>query len=143
MVNSGDINGIPVHASRWLLTEILRGEMGFEGVIVTDWEDVIKLHTLHRVAATHRDAVRIAVEAGIDMSMTPFDYGFADELVSLVRDGDVSETRVDASVRRILTLKARLGLLERALPSAPAMAQSAPSLLPRPSCSWRTMGCCR
>ncbi len=80
MINSGDINGVPLHASRWLLTEILRGEMGFEGVIVTDWEDVIKLHTLHSVATTHRDAVRIAIESGIDMSMTPVDYGFADEL---------------------------------------------------------------
>lgn len=118
MVNSGDVNGVPVHASRRLLEGILRDELGFTGVIVTDWEDVIKLHTLHRVAPTLKEAVRIAIEAGIDMSMTPFDFDFADLLVELVEEGAVSEERVDASVRRILELKDSLGILERPLPDS-------------------------
>jgi beta-glucosidase len=115
MVNSGDINGIPVHASRALLTDLLRDELGFAGLVVTDWEDVIKLHTLHCVAPTVREAVRIAIEAGIDMSMTPYDVGFAEEVVGLVRDGEIPESRIDESVTRILELKADLGLFANPL----------------------------
>ncbi len=118
MVNSGEIDGEPVHASRLWLTDVLRGELGFEGVVVTDWEDIIFLHTRHRVAATMKDAVRMAVAAGVDMSMTPNDFGFADELLALVREGTVPEWRIDESVRRILTLKAELGLLDRPYPDA-------------------------
>jgi beta-glucosidase len=116
MVNSGEIDGVPLHASRYWLTDVLRGELGFDGVIVTDWEDVIFLHTRHRVAPSIKDAVRMAVEAGIDMSMTPHEYGFATFLAELVREGVVSEARVDESVRRILTMKQQLGLLDNALP---------------------------
>jgi beta-glucosidase len=112
MINSGEIDGEPVHASRFWLTDVLRGELGFRGVAVTDWLDVAFLHTRHRVAPTMRDAVRIAVDAGIDMSMTPYDYEFADHLIDLVRSGEISEDRVDTSVRRILTLKENLGLFE-------------------------------
>ena len=112
MVNSGEIDGVPVHASRYWLTDVLRGELGFEGVAVTDWEDVIFLHTRHRVAATMKDAVRMAVEAGIDISMTPYDYAFADLLVELVEEGTISEDRIDQSVLRILQLKERLGLFD-------------------------------
>jgi beta-glucosidase len=117
MVNSGDINGEPVHASRALLTNLLKEELGFEGVVVTDWEDVIKLHLIHRVAPTIRDAVRIAVMAGIDMSMTPYEFGFANHVVSLVEEGELPVSRVDDAVRRILRLKERLGLFEEPLPS--------------------------
>ena len=116
MVNSGEIDGVPVHASRYWLTDVLRDELGFEGVVVTDWEDIIFLHTRHRVAATLKDAVRMAVEAGIDISMTPYDYGFADLLVELVEEGAISERRIDASVRRILALKDDLGLFETPAP---------------------------
>jgi beta-glucosidase len=116
MVNSGEIDGEPVHASRYWLTDVLRDELGFEGVVVTDWLDVIFLHTRHRVAPTIKDAVRMAVEAGIDMSMTPYEYSFATYLAELVREGVIPEERVDASVRRILTMKHHLGLLDRALP---------------------------
>lgn len=116
MVNSGEIDGEPVHASRYWLTEVLRGELGFDGVIVTDWEDIYFLHTKHRVAPTLRDAVRMAVEAGIDVSMTPNDYGFTDALIALVRDGVIPEHRIDQSVRRILLLKAELGLLDAPYP---------------------------
>ena len=110
MVNSGEIDGEPLHASRYWLTDVLRGELGFNGVIVTDWEDVHYLHTRHRVAPSIREAVRMAVDAGIDMSMTPYDFAFADHLIALVRQGAISEARIDASVRRILTMKAKLGL---------------------------------
>jgi beta-glucosidase len=116
MVSSGEIDGVPVHASRYWLTDVLRGELGFDGVIVTDWQDVIFLHTRHRVAPTIKDAVRIAVEAGIDMSMTPYEYSFATYLAELVREGVIPEARVDESVRRILSMKHDLGLLDSTLP---------------------------
>jgi beta-glucosidase len=125
MVNSGEIDGEPLHASRYWLTDVLRGELGFEGVVVTDWEDVVYLHNRHRVAPTMKDAVRMAVQAGIDMSMTPYDFGFADHLVALVREGTIPESRIDASVRRILTLKESLGLFDAPYPDPAARARFA------------------
>jgi len=116
MVNSGDVNGVPVHASRELLTRLLREELGFTGVAVSDWRDIIRLHTVHRVAPTPKDAVRMAVLAGIDMSMVPYDLSFRDHLLELVREGAVPEERVDESVRRILKLKYDLGLFENRYP---------------------------
>ena len=71
MINSGEINGVPVHASKYLLTDVLRTEMGFQGVVVSDWEDIIRLHTRHLVANSPRQAVVMAVNAGVDMSMIP------------------------------------------------------------------------
>ena len=114
MVNSGDINGIPVHASREILTDLLRTELGFRGVVVSDWEDIIKLQTVHRVARTRRDAVRMSIDAGVDMSMVPLSTSFIDDLLSLVHSGDVKESRLDESVRRILKLKIDLGMMESA-----------------------------
>jgi beta-glucosidase len=116
MVNSGEIDGEPIHASRYWLNDVLRGELGFQGVVVTDWMDVIFLHTRHRVAPTLKDAVRMAVEAGVDMSMTPYDYDFATYLAELVREGAIPESRIDESVRRILLLKEDLGLLDDPYP---------------------------
>ncbi len=116
MVNSGEISGIPVHANPRILNDLLRDELGFEGVVVTDWEDIYKLHVNHRVAADFRDAVKLAILAGVDMSMTPNDYRFNDHLIDLVQSGEISMERIDASVRRILTLKEELNLIE---PSAP------------------------
>jgi beta-glucosidase len=110
MVNSGEINGEPVHASKYLLNDVLRGELGFKGVIVSDWEDVIRLHTWHHVAATPAEAVRMAVDAGLDISMVPMDFSFAKLLKQLVDEGRVSDARLDESVRRILQLKADVGL---------------------------------
>ncbi len=115
MINSGEINGIPVHASHYLLTEILRGELGFEGLLVTDWRDIIYLHTRHRIAPTMKEAVRLAVEAGVDMSMTPFNTEFTDLLIELVREGSISMDRIDTSVRRILAVKQQLGLFDEAV----------------------------
>ena len=112
MINSASVNGVPLHASRHLLTDVLRGRFGFEGLIVSDWEDVIRLHTRHRVAASPREAVRQAVDAGLDMSMVPNDFSFADHLLDLVRSGEISEDRIDQSVAIILQTKQSLGLFE-------------------------------
>ncbi|NND31198.1 MAG: beta-glucosidase [Saprospiraceae bacterium] len=112
MVNSGEINGIPTHADKQLLTDILRHEMHFEGLLVTDWQDIHYLYDRHKIAHSLKDAVRIAIEAGIDMSMTPVSYDFADLLVELVKEGTISESRIDLSVGRILMVKEKLGLFE-------------------------------
>ncbi|PUZ25648.1 beta-glucosidase [Chitinophaga parva] len=122
MINSGEINGTPVHASKYLLTQVLRKELGFEGVVVTDWEDIIRLHTRHNVAPTPRAAVAMAINAGIDMSMVPMDYSFPDLLKEAVQKGEVPMSRIDDAVRRILTLKYKLGLFENAYPEAAARA---------------------
>ena len=108
MVNSGEMNGIPTHANRFVLTDLLRGELGFDGVAVTDWEDIRYLKSRHKVAATHKEAIRMAILAGIDMSMVPQDWEFPVLLKELVDEGAISESRIDLSVRRILTLKERL-----------------------------------
>ena len=112
MVNSGEVNGVPGHFNKWLLTDVLRGEMGFDGVAVSDWEDIKKAHTVHRAAASEKEATRLAVRAGIDMSMVPNDYSFSDLLVQLAKEGAVPPGRIDEAVSRILTMKARLGLLD-------------------------------
>lgn len=118
MVNSGEINGVPVHASPDILTGLLREQMGFQGLVVTDWEDVGKLAAIHRVAENEKDAARLAVLAGIDMSMVPLNTRFADQLVELVKEGALTEARLDASVRRILRTKRDLGLFEQPMPDA-------------------------
>ncbi len=120
MINSGEVNGIPVHASHYLLTEVLRNEMGFKGLAVSDWEDVIRLHERHRVASTPKEAVKMAVMAGLDMSMVPHDYTFCKYLVELVEEGQIPEDRIDLSVRRILEVKFRVGLMDNAYPEPAA-----------------------
>ena len=110
MVNSGEVNGIPGHLNKTLLTDVLRGELGFEGVIDSDWEDIKKLVNIHHAFATEKDATRASVMAGIDMSMVPSAYTFSDLLVQLVDEKSVPMTRIDDAVRRILVMKARLGL---------------------------------
>ena len=116
MINSGTVNGVPVHASRSLLTDMLREELGFDGLIVTDWLDIKKLISLHSVAANEREATKMAIEAGIDMSMVPSDVSFFEHLTALVDDGEIPEARIDASVRRILRLKFALGLFDDPTP---------------------------
>lgn len=120
MINSASVNGIPVHGSKRLLTDLLRDELGFKGLVVTDWEDVIRLHTRHMVAESPREAVKQAVDAGIDMSMVPKDFSFYELLVDLVKAGDISEARIDKSVAIILKLKYQLGLFDNAYHEAEA-----------------------
>jgi beta-glucosidase len=120
MVNSGEINGTPVHASKYMLNDVLRKELGFQGLIVTDWEDIIRLHTRHLVAATPRQAVAMAVNAGIDMSMVPGDFSFFDLLREAVQKNEVPMSRIDDAVRRILTLKWKLGLFDYPYPEPDA-----------------------
>jgi beta-glucosidase len=122
MINSGEINGVPVHASKYLLTDVLRTEMGFQGIVVSDWEDVIRLHTRHLVANSPRQAVVMAVNAGVDMSMVPSDYSFFDLLKEAVEKKEVSLSRIDEAVRRILTLKFRLGLFDNPYPEEGSLA---------------------
>src|SRR6478672_3085731 len=118
MVNSGEINGVPGHVNRHVLTDILRNELGFNGFVVSDWEDIKKLVTFWRIAATEKEATRMAVMAGIDMSMVPNDYSFADQLLELVKEGAVPQSRIDEAVRRILRVKFELGLFENPGPNA-------------------------
>jgi beta-glucosidase len=113
MINSGDINGTPVHANYDVLTKLLRDELKFTGVAVTDWEDIYKLVNVHHVAATKKEAVKMAIMAGIDMSMTPNDFEFNELLIQLVNEGSVPQSRIDLSVKRILNLKKELGLFDQ------------------------------
>ncbi|HET8648249.1 MAG TPA: glycoside hydrolase family 3 C-terminal domain-containing protein, partial [Vicinamibacteria bacterium] len=112
MVNSGEVNGIPGHVNGHLLKDVLRQELGFEGLVVSDWEDIKKLVNIHRVAATEKAATLESVRAGIDMSMVPSDYSFADLVQQLVKEGALPESRVDEAVTRVLLLKSRLGLFD-------------------------------
>jgi beta-glucosidase len=113
MVNSGSVNNVPATASHYLLTEQLRERLGFKGVVISDYGDVPALQTAYHVAADFPEAIAKAVNAGIDVSMTPFDYvGWNNGLIQNVQAGRVSMKRIDQSVRRILTLKFQLGLFD-------------------------------
>jgi beta-glucosidase len=112
MVNSGENEGIPTHSDYHLLTEILKGEWNFKGFTVSDWEDIKRLHTRDRVADSPKEAVRMAVMAGIDMSMVPMDYSFYEYLLELVKEGKVPMSRIDDAVTRILRVKFMVGLFD-------------------------------
>ena len=116
MVNSAEVDGIPGHANYQYLTTILRGELGFTGFTVSDWEDIIRLYSRDKIAASPREAVKIAVMAGVDMSMVPFNFSFYDLLLDLVTRGDVPVSRIDEAVTRILRVKYQAGLFERIEP---------------------------
>jgi beta-glucosidase len=115
MVSSGEINGTPVHASKYLITDVLKKELGFQGVVVTDWKDIIYLYTRHKVAENNREAVKLSVLAGIDMSMVPEDYTFYVDLLDLVNKGEVPMSRIDDAVTRILKMKFELNLFQTAI----------------------------
>ena len=111
MINSGLINGVPVHADYNLMINVLRNKLGFEGVILTDWEDIRKLHDRDKVAKNQKEAIKMAINAGIDMSMIPYEYEhFIKNLILLVKEGEVSIERIDDAVMRILKLKFELDL---------------------------------
>jgi beta-glucosidase len=118
MINSAEINGVPGHINHHILTDILRDELGFKGFVVSDWEDIKKLVTIWHVAATEKEATRMAIMAGIDMSMVPLDYSFSDNLIALVKEGSVPQWRIDQAVGRILKVKFELGLFENPMPNA-------------------------
>lgn len=116
MVNSGEINGIPAHSDYHILTEILRHELGFKGLVVSDWEDINRIYSRDKVAPTRKEAVRIAVMAGVDMSMVPYDFSFYEDLLALAKAGEVPLSRIDEAVGRILWVKFRLNLFENPYP---------------------------
>ena len=112
MVNSASINGVPVHASYEYLTKWLKEDLQWDGFLVTDWADINNLYTREKVAKDKKDAIRIAINAGIDMSMDPYSVEFCILLKELVNEGKVKMSRIDDAVRRILRAKYRLGLFD-------------------------------
>ena len=113
MVNSGSINGVPVHASYEYLTKWLKEDLQWDGFLVTDWADINNLFSREHVAKDKKDAIRIAINAGIDMSMDPYSVDFCVLLKELVNEGKVKMSRIDDAVRRILRAKYRLGLFDK------------------------------
>ena len=113
MVNSGVDNGMPFHANKEFLTQWLKEDLNWDGMIVTDWADINNLCTRDHIAATKKEAIKIAINAGIDMSMVPYEVDFCDDLKELVEEGEVPMSRIDDAVARVLRLKYRLGLFEK------------------------------
>lgn len=113
MVNSGIINGVSTHADYRLLTEWIKEELNFDGVIITDWADIQNLLSRDRIAVDYKEAVKRSINAGIDLVMEPYNLSFCNALIELVNEGEVSQARIDDAVRRVLRLKFRLGLFER------------------------------
>ena len=112
MVNSGSINGKPVHADRELLTQWLKEDLGWDGMLITDWADINNLYTREHVAADKKEAIEIAINAGIDMAMEPYDLNYCTLLKELVQEKKIPMSRIDDAVRRVLRLKFRLGLFD-------------------------------
>ncbi len=112
MVNSGINNGLPFHANHEMLTVWLKEQLNWDGMIVTDWADIHNLWKRDKIAADYKEAIMLAINAGIDMSMTPYDMEFCTLLKELVEEGKVSEERIDDAVERIIRFKLRLGLFE-------------------------------
>ena len=113
MVNSGIINGVSTHADYRLITEWIKEDLEFDGVIVTDWADVQNLYSRDNISEDYKGAVKIAINSGIDMVMEPYNLSFCTTLLELVEEGEVSNSRIDDAVRRVLRLKYRLGLFEK------------------------------
>lgn len=116
MINSGEVNGIPGHANKYLLTDILKDKWGFTGFTVSDWEDLINLHKMAQTDSTLKDAIATAINAGVDMSMVPNNpeyKNYCKLFIELVNEKRISENRLDDAVRRILRVKSHLGLLNK------------------------------
>jgi beta-glucosidase len=112
MVNSASVNGVPLHASYEYLTKWLKEDLQWDGFLVTDWADINNLFSREKVAKDKKDAIRLAINAGIDMSMDPYSVDFCILLKELVQEGKVKMERIDDAVRRILRAKYRLGLFD-------------------------------
>ena len=112
MVNSASINGIPTHANHKLLTEWVKEELDWDGMIVTDWADIDNLYQRDHVAADRKEAIAMGINAGIDMIMDPYKPEITRDICELVREGRISEARIDDAVARVLRLKYRLGLFD-------------------------------
>ena len=112
MVNSQSNNGMPLHANYEYLTKWLKEDLQWDGMIVTDWADIVNLWSRDHVAKSKKDAIRIAINAGIDMSMDPYNWDFCTLLKELVDEGKVPMSRIDDAVRRVLRLKYRTGLFD-------------------------------
>ena len=112
MINSGINNGMPFHANHEMLTQWLKEDLNWDGMIVTDWADIHNLYNRDKIAADYKEAIMLAINAGIDMSMTPYDVQFCTLLKELVEEGKVSQQRIDDAVKRIIRFKLRLGLFE-------------------------------
>nr|WP_262905345.1 glycoside hydrolase family 3 N-terminal domain-containing protein [Hymenobacter nitidus] len=116
MINSGLINGEPVHSSKAVLTDLLRRQMGFKGVAVTDWEDIIRLVRIQKTAPNEKEATFQAIDAGVDMAMTPYTTNFCRYVKELVREGRLSEERINLSAGRVLQMKEDIGLFDNPMP---------------------------
>ena len=119
MINSGVVNGIPGHANYQLLTQTLKKDWGFKGFVVSDWEDFIMLHTVHRTAPSLAEAAIQAFNAGVDMSMVPSNpqyKSYCQDMIKAVKEGKISMDRLNDAVRRILYVKNQLGLFTNPLP---------------------------
>lgn len=112
MVNSASINGIPTHANYELLTKWVKQDLNWDGMIVTDWADINNLYNREYIATDRKDAIRIGINAGIDMIMDPYDADITDIICELVKEGKIKKSRIDDAARRILRLKVRLGLFD-------------------------------
>ncbi len=116
MINSGDVNGIPGHANKHLLTEVLKNEWGFKGFTVSDWEDFIMLQTVHDVSASLQEAIVLAFNSGVDMSMVPYNpqyKEYCELMIKAVCEKQISMERLDDAVRRILRVKMAIGLYDK------------------------------
>ncbi len=113
MLNSGSINGIPGHIDSHLINDILKGELGFEGFVISDWDDMTKLVNAYKVAKDTKEATKLSVMAGMDMCMVPYNESFAVSLMELVEEGEVPIERINDATRRILKVKFKLGLFEK------------------------------
>ena len=123
MVNSGEINGEPVHASKAILTDLLRRQMGFKGVAVTDWEDIMRLVRVQKIAPNEKEATWMVIDAGIDMAMTPYSPSFAKVVKELVQEGRLTEERITLSAGRVLQMKEEIGLFENPMPRGDRLAR--------------------
>ena len=118
MINSGEINGEPVHSSRKILTDLLRTQMGFKGVAVTDWQDIIRLVTVQKTAPNEKEATFMCIDAGVDMAMTPYTTDFCRYVKELVKEGRLTEERINLSAGRVLQMKDEIGLFDNPMPRA-------------------------